>query len=289
MDLLGTDLVYSAETDPRRFRQRVAAFLEQAPVERTLPITVLDALQSGLYTTAVLALVSAEDSAVTGCAIQTPPHNLIVAASTTDAVHALARGLRARKHEFPGVVGLTPWVHEFARAWCEGGAGLTAEDDRAERLFQLAVVAPPRPAPGSARLATLDDLNLLMDWNEAFGREVGGARPPDLRRSVVVRVETGRAWLWVAGGEVVSYAGHSPVLLGHARIGPVYTPPTRRAAGFASNLVARVSGRLLELGAVPTLFTDLANPTSNAIYRALGYTAVADAFEVRFVPPARDT
>lgn len=286
MDLPGTNLSYSAEPDPRRFRQRVAAFLEQDPVERTLQITVLDAVQSGLYTAAVLALVAAEDGAVTGCAIQTPPHNVIVAASTTGAVRALARGLRAHKHEFPGVVGLTPWVHEFARAWCEGGAGLTSEDDRAERLFQLAVVAPPPPALGSARLATLDDLDLLVDWNEAFGREVGGARPPDLRRSLVVRVETGRTWLWVAGGEVVSYAGHSPVLLGHARIGPVYTPPTRRGAGFASNLVAHVSGRLLELGAVPTLFTDLANPTSNAIYRALGYTAVADAFEVRFVPPA---
>jgi hypothetical protein len=32
------------------------------------------------------------------------------------------------------------------------------------------------------------------------------------------------------------------------------------------------------------LFTDLANPTSNAIYRRIGYQPVCDAVEIAFEP-----
>jgi predicted GNAT family acetyltransferase len=34
------------------------------------------------------------------------------------------------------------------------------------------------------------------------------------------------------------------------------------------------------------LFTDLANPTSNAIYQQIGFEPVSDSKVVRFVPPA---
>jgi len=35
------------------------------------------------------------------------------------------------------------------------------------------------------------------------------------------------------------------------------------------------------------LFADLANPTSNHIYQAIGYEPVADAADHRFDPPLR--
>lgn len=287
--LAGSGLSFRLEPDPHRFRQLVDPFLGADPVARTLPITVLDAVISGLYEEWVLAAVESGDGVVTGCAVQTPPHNVIVAAIDSAAAHALADGLRAGAHSFPGVVGLTPVVHDFAAAWCEG-SGVVAVDDRAERLFRLDAVVPPRLAPGRPRLATPDDVDLLVPWTEAFGREVGVVGPRDVRHGLDVRIGAGRAWLWEIDGEggfvqVVSYVGNSPVLLGQARIGPVYTPPELRGAGYASNVVAHVSELLLGQGVVPTLFTDLANPTSNAIYRALGYTPVADAFEVRFVTP----
>jgi predicted GNAT family acetyltransferase len=34
------------------------------------------------------------------------------------------------------------------------------------------------------------------------------------------------------------------------------------------------------------LYTDLANPTSNGIYQAVGYRCVADAAELRFATPS---
>lgn len=279
------DPIFTLEPDPRRFRARVWPFLERDPVARTLPMTVLDAVVAGLYAEWVLAAVESPDGSITGCAVQTPPYNVIVAAGTGEEVRALARGLDAHGIRLPGVVGLTPWAQAFAATWCEGRAQ-TAEEDRASRLFRLDALVAPRPTAGSARIATQDDLDLAVDWSEAFVREIRGIQPGDLRRATAGRIAAGRVVLWVSADEVVSFVGHSPVLAGHARIGPVYTPPEHRGAGYASNLVARVSSRLLELGAVPTLFTDLANPTSNAIYQAIGYTPVADAYELRFVATA---
>ena len=280
-------LTFRLETDPHRFRDRVSPFLELDPVGRTLPMTVLDAVASGLYTECVLASVGSASGTVTGCAVQTRPHKVIVAATAVADVRALAAGLDERALAFPGVVGMTPWAHEFAAAWCDGKAR-TAVDDRASRLFRLDVLVAPRPAPGAARIATEDDLDLVVTWFDAFVREVSGIQVGNARRSFAIRIGERRVLVWVDGAEVVSFLGHSPVLAGHARIGPVYTPPEHRGAGYASNLVAYASQRLLGLGVVPTLFTDLANPTSNAIYQAIGYTPVADAFEIEFVTQPSD-
>ena len=76
---------------------------------------------------------------------------------------------------------------------------------------------------------------------------------------------------------LVAYGSPTP---GGIRLGPVYTPPERRRRGYATSLVAEVSARLLESGRRRCfLYTDLANPTSNAIYRRIGYEQVAESAE----------
>jgi predicted GNAT family acetyltransferase len=56
----------------------------------------------------------------------------------------------------------------------------------------------------------------------------------------------------------------------------VYTPKEHRGRGYASAAVAAVSRMLRDQGARVTLFTDQANPVSNAIYQRLGYRPVVD-------------
>jgi uncharacterized protein len=78
------------------------------------------------------------------------------------------------------------------------------------------------------------------------------------------------------------YGGETPSGI---RIGPVYTPPESRGRGYASTLVAEQSRTLLDAGrAFCFLYTDLDNPTSNALYRRIGYRMIAEAGEVRFDP-----
>ena len=70
-----------------------------------------------------------------------------------------------------------------------------------------------------------------------------------------------------------------------ARIGAVYTPASLRGRGYAAGVVAEVSRRALAGGRrFCSLYTDLANPTSNALYQRLGYTPVVDALDVEFGP-----
>jgi predicted GNAT family acetyltransferase len=72
-------------------------------------------------------------------------------------------------------------------------------------------------------------------------------------------------------------AGTQRSVAGVVRLGPVYTPPAERRRGFGGAVTAAVSQAALVAGATDVvLFTDLANPTSNALYQRLGYRPVED-------------
>ena len=75
----------------------------------------------------------------------------------------------------------------------------------------------------------------------------------------------------------MSWAGVGGRTPNGTRIGPVYTPSAERGHGYASAVVAAASQAQLDEGlAFCFLFTDLANPTSNRIYQAIGYEPVTD-------------
>jgi predicted GNAT family acetyltransferase len=94
---------------------------------------------------------------------------------------------------------------------------------------------------------------------------------------------TARVWLWLdPSGAPVSLARRQAEARGAARIGPVYTPPGLRGRGYGSAVTAAATREVLDGGAVPVLFTDLGNPTSNAIYQQLGYRPVSDHLLIKF-------
>jgi predicted GNAT family acetyltransferase len=81
----------------------------------------------------------------------------------------------------------------------------------------------------------------------------------------------------------VSLAGFGGWTPTGVRIGPVYTPPELRRRGYASALTAELSAQLLAGGLrYCFLYTDLANPTSNRIYQAIGYELVCDSADYAF-------
>lgn len=156
-----------------------------------------------------------------------------------------------------------------------------------ERLYQLWALAQPDPVPsGSARRAVEADHALLVAWHEAFSAQSTAARHGvDHAALVRRRIAEGLLHVWQDGGRPVSFAGVSPVIAGMSRIGPVYTPPELRRRGYASGVVAAVSAHALAQGASDVvLYTDLENPTSNSIYRRLGYVMVQDALILDLEP-----
>lgn len=80
-------------------------------------------------------------------------------------------------------------------------------------------------------------------------------------------------------------AAVSRVIEGQARVHLVYTPPADRGRGHAAGVTAAAGRAALDAGADHVLlFTDLANPTSNALYQRLGYRPVTDHLGVEFEP-----
>ena len=60
-------------------------------------------------------------------------------------------------------------------------------------------------------------------------------------------------------------------------------PGDERGRGYATALVAEQSQKLLDAGRrFCFLYTDLANPTSNAIYERIGYVKIAESAMVEF-------
>ena len=281
--------------DAATFLARGAPVLGRDPAANNLPLGIAQQLvdRPGTYASAHFWLAEL-DGEVVGAAMRTPPYPLILADPAghgDDVVDAFVAALAPAEPSLPGVTANEPWASRFAEAW-------TAATGRPWRLgigqgvYALTEVRTPPPTPGSARAASTADRDLLLSWMDAFAAEALQAMPRDegdMQRSIEARVgpdATGGFTLWELDGRPVSLTGWMPIA-GGARVGPVYTPPGERGHGYASNLVADVSASMLERGAAACfLYTDLGNPTSNAIYRRIGYEQVAESSMILFEDPA---
>ncbi|MFI9809955.1 GNAT family N-acetyltransferase [Streptomyces sp. NPDC052301] len=97
----------------------------------------------------------------------------------------------------------------------------------------------------------------------------------------VVALYGGVTFWETPNGEPVSMAGVTPQSTGQVRAAPVFTPEHPRGHGYAGAVTAEVSRTAVTAGAAHVvLFTDLANPTSNAFHQRIGYRKVVD-FAVR--------
>jgi predicted GNAT family acetyltransferase len=232
-----------------------------------------------------LALVEDERGMV--AAVMTPPHNLLLAgerAGSKEALQLIAQDLQKDRWPVPGVLAPAPISHAFAEVW-QDLTGRPYHEGRRQRLFSLSQVIPPRPGPGRLRVATRDDLELVMRWftaftQEALNQKVEGAE--EIRQWAESRITPGDCYLW-EDGQPVSMAVRSRPIVKTISIGPVYTPPELRGRGYASRCVAALSQLLLESGwQYCCLFTNLANPTANSIYQQIGYRPACDFNEYIF-------
>jgi RimJ/RimL family protein N-acetyltransferase len=221
--------------------------------------------------------------AVAGAFMHTPPFPVVLTAVDPEAASELAAVTMAARPV--GGVNAYPEVAEaFADGWRSGNRGGRADVFRRQRLYRLAELVWPDPAPeGAARLAREGDAALTADWFVAFAAEVNDMGKEDQSAVAREKISHGGVTVWEAGGEPVAIACNTMPVNGMVRIGPVYTPPERRGHGYASAATAALSHRLLDAGAEEVLlYTDLANPVSNSIYQRIGYRPVEDRVVLAF-------
>lgn len=274
------------------FRAVAARLLAEREAENCLMLGLVSSLgrDPGLpQEEPYMAAVAQEGGEAVAAALMTPPFGLVVATvARTDPSEVLAPvvdDVRRFRVAPSGVVGPAPVSRAFAELW-RASEGRAYRKKLAMRVYRLRRVIPVRGVPGTLRKATDRDRGLLGEWFAAFNREALGeeTRPEQAERmtEAYLHAETRGVYLW-EDGRPVSMAGHSGPTPNGVRVNAVYTPPGSRGRGYASACVAALSQKLLDEGRrYCFLFTDLANPTSNRIYRSVGYEAVVDVDEYEF-------
>lgn len=282
-------MIFRRMSQPSAFYRAAAPLLLAHEAENNLMIGLARAVMRSpdIYPDPWLMLVE-DDSTPVLAAVMTPPFNPVLSMIWSEpAVDVLIDGLGAHYPALPGVTAPSEPAAYFAQQW-SARTGQPARIAMNERLYKLICVEPPPPTAGRMRPIAESERDLLIDWLIAF--EAESFNQPPMERDRVARgvqnaLKTGvrRYFVWEDGRRLVSLTGCSGDTPNGVRVGPVYTPPELRGRGYASACVAAVTQRLLDEGKqFVTLFTDVANPTSNHIYQRIGYRPLVDFTMYRF-------
>jgi hypothetical protein len=266
--------------EPHAFLAAARPLTDGNPAVRTLVAAIVARWHEGDAAAARYA-ATFDDGAEHGFAFVASGQPLVLENSAPRAAEAFAADLPAAWRALPGVLGEHAPCVVFAQAWCERFGGRWHEAAHL-RHHSLTCVDPVPFTPGGMRKATGANADWLLRLSLDFAFE---ARLPDARASIVEgvarRLRDGGYRIWEDDG-AVAFAGFGTAEATSARIAPVYTLPGRRRRGYAA-LTAALSQALLDAGKRELfLLTDVANPTSNAIYAKVGYRPLGDTHRIDF-------
>jgi hypothetical protein len=219
------------------------------------------------------------------CAVMTPPYPMIISAEGKlgDAVDLLQSHLVQNAVHIPGVNGREDASDLFSERW-RTLTGQKISLDMSLRAYELRQVILPRIPEGTYRRASMDESEVIIRFFKAMHDEImGDSEPMPNLISILKTIDQRRAFVWESKGKLVSMAIKGRSTSHGMTVSGVYTPPEERKQGYASACVAMLSQEILDEGSLfVNLFTDLANPTSNAIYQAIGYRPLCDFHKYSF-------
>ncbi|MGW2821906.1 GNAT family N-acetyltransferase [Streptomyces sp. NPDC001443] len=268
--------------DLEEFLTRSGDFLRTRPALHTVALTVTESLRvRGMHMFGAEAPffgLLEQAGEVRAALFRTPPQNLGLTSLTPEHADTLAARLAGLGHRLPGVDADRDTATVFAEAW-QRHTGATPTLRRRHRLYRLGELTPAEPLPaGRGRIAGAQDREQIMRWYDEFTASVGNVGSMDAGSWADARISHAGVTFWeTPDGIPVSMGGTTPMVAGQIRVAPVYTPARLRGRGYAGAVTVEVSRAALAAGAQEVvLFADLANPTSNGLYRRVGYLPVAD-------------
>lgn len=270
------------------FLNRVEDFLLAEEEVNNLPLGILYRLvqekNEGEENSSFLACVEGQ-TGVTLVMIMTPSQNLIVygtGSELPEAIETTVDFMIESNIQLPGVIGNRSTAQEFAKIWVER-TGTNSFVQMEQGIYKLDKIIDFGSTQGRLKAAAKRDEELASEWIYAFSREalerISRNEAEKLAKKLIDRKSL---YLWV-DDKVVSMAGKSRPTKNGYTVNLVYTPPEFRRRGYATACVASLSRQILNEGySFCTLYTDLANPTSNHIYRKIGYQPVEDSVVYEF-------
>ncbi|WP_432357914.1 GNAT family N-acetyltransferase [Sporosarcina sp. UB5] len=248
---------------------------------------ILQAIKAGKYENPFMAAVTDEGD-VLALLQMTPPHplNLIIVNESRkdEAIDFVIQELRVNSIAIPSVISVKQWAISFASAW-ERHTGETQKLLMDQGLYRLDKVDESlEMSPGTWRFATDADAPLIEKWFAMFEEDTNLNRtsPELVKERVATFLEAREVFLWENEGKVVSMMKKSRPTKNSVTVSLVFTPKEERKKGYARTMVAQGSKELLKDYKFCVLYTDMMNPTSNKIYKEIGYQHIADSIHIGF-------
>ena len=177
-----------------------------------------------------------------------------------------------------------PEAEIFAKEW-QNLTGKPYKKGKSEYIYQLRSVKSIPKVKGKIREATNSDRSFLVDWFRGFYETLPDPiikNPKQVTDSFFIS-DKRSLYIWENNNVPVSMAGCSDPTPNGIRINVVYTSPEYRSKGYATACVASLSQMLLNRGyKYCFLFANLTNPTSNYVYKKIGYQSVSQVSDYWF-------
>lgn len=273
----------------------VETFLEQCEslmlgreTENNLILGLADAMaKKSREISAPLFLGVLENDKVVGAGVRTDQARPLSITKMEDHhISPLCSKIKELGYRLAGVVGEEKTSEKFSRVY-SSMYSVESTLFMYQGVYELHNVIEPNSNGNELVLATNSEIETVQEFIEGFIRE---CFPNNINVKDEVEVMAKRHinnktlyLLRTSNGQFVSMAANNRATKNSACVSLVYTPNKCRGNGYGSLVTAMVSKKMLDNGkAFCTLFTDLTNPTSNSIYKKIGYEMIGKSKHFEF-------
>jgi predicted GNAT family acetyltransferase len=145
-----------------------------------------------------------------------------------------------------------------------------------ELLFELRWPVAVWESVSALRLATLDDLDLIMPVHTRMALEEGGVDPMErdpegFRRRCARRIELGRTWVWIEDQQLMFKAdviSDTPEVI---YLEGVWVNPEQRSQGYGLRCMSQLARNLLSRTQALCLLVNEQNKEARRFYARAGY------------------
>ncbi len=258
------------------FKEEVTPFLEKNEQENNLILGVLQMVQQPIFMG-----IAKQGEEITVVFLQTEDKKQIIVANAEIsgvAIKMLAKELTKIYPDIPGLIGNKKVVQKLAEeiALLENKKKNVVME---QGVYELKEVKKKPSEDVFFREVSSNELTLIEEWIYQFCKDVNlPTTKEEAKQTAHALLTNHRLFGLEVDGKLVSVAAKTRPTKNNITVNFVYTPTEARKKGYASNCVAALSQRMLDEGyKTTTLYTDLANPTSNKIYQEIGYEQIAES------------
>ncbi len=139
--------------------------------------------------------------------------------------------------------------------------------------YQCPKVLKPENVQGKLIQAKLEHIDIVADFCAGFLFWCFGVTVTKESQipNAKIMIKSDNLFLWEVDNKICAMVNIAHRSVRYARINNVYTQPEQRKNGYASAMVAELSSILIKESLTPMLYADIKNPTSNNVYKSIGY------------------